>query len=300
VGEKLTLAAPVRLADVDVAAWKGRSLEDSHFDVLVGDGRVIGDGLSSTRRYDQITITKPDGSPLLVHRPDCLARSACERAYRAFKDVTLTSANRGGATGEMRFTPTKRDGTTSRTSQTEPINSGIVGYYDRYPRMPFCRMTAFNMDHSDKFESARPLVNAVNRVFAETLPDRYETQREIAARTSPDFLIGSTAFTTITVNRNLRTVQHKDEGDYRPGFGVMSVLEAGRYGGGFLVFPQYRIAVDMRTGGVCLADVHEWHGNTPIVGVPGKFVRLSMVFYYRARMVECGSAAEELARAKER
>jgi hypothetical protein len=41
----------------------------------------------------------------------------------------------------------------------------------------------------------------------------------------------------------------------------MAVLEGGRYFGCELTFPKYRTAVDMCTGGLCLADVHEWHGN---------------------------------------
>jgi hypothetical protein len=181
-------------------------------------------------------------------------------------------------------------------STTSP--SGLAGYYDRYTRTPYCRLTAFNIDHSTEFDRARPLVRAVDRAFAEAVPDRYAAQQAIIQRTSPDFYIRGTVFTTMTVNHNWRTAQHRDAGDYAPGFGVMSVLEAGHYEGGYLVFPQYRVAVDMRTGGVCLADVHEWHGNTEIVGTPGSYVRISLVFYYRANMVLCGSAAEELERAK--
>jgi hypothetical protein len=84
----------------------------------------------------------------------------------------------------------------------------------------------------------------------------------------------------------------------REGFGVLTVLHAGTYTGGHLVFPKYRVAVDLRTGGVLLADVHEAHGNTPLIGTPGSFVRLSLVCYYRAGMRACGSASEENARAK--
>jgi hypothetical protein len=73
--------------------------------------------------------------------------------------------------------------------------------------------------------------------------------------------------------------------------GVMAVLEGGHFGGGELIFPRYRTAVDMRTGGLCLADVHELHGNAPMWG--RRFTRLSLVFYARERMVDCGTPAEE-------
>ena len=36
--------------------------------------------------------------------------------------------------------------------------------------------------------------------------------------------------------------------------------------GGCLVFPKYRIAVDIRSQDVLLCDVHEYHGNSPITG----------------------------------
>lgn len=54
----------------------------------------------------------------------------------------------------------------------------------------------------------------------------------------------------------------------------------------------------MNDGDVLLADVHEWHGNTPLVPTRWPYERISFVFYYRAKMLECGSAAEELERAK--
>lgn len=95
--------------------------------------------------------------------------------------------------------------------------------------------------------SVLPLIHAVDDVFREELPKRYEAQRAIVEQTSPDWIIKGTNFTTVTVNENWQTAVHKDKGDSSEGFGVMSVIEAGEYSGGYLVFPKYRIAVDMRT-----------------------------------------------------
>jgi hypothetical protein len=39
------------------------------------------------------------------------------------------------------------------------------------------------------------------------------------------------------------------------------------------------------------------HGNTSFQGTPGTYERLSIVAYYRAGMIDCGSAAQENARA---
>ena len=104
----------------------------------------------------------------------------------------------------------------------------------------------------------------------------------------------------MTVNKNWQTAVHQDAGDFPDGLGNLTVLEAGDYTGGYFCLPQYRVAVDVRNYDCLLADVHTWHGNTPIIPVkPGRrFVRLSLVMYYRNDMIFCGSVEEELARAK--
>jgi hypothetical protein len=138
-----------------------------------------------------------------------------------------------------------------------------------------------------------PFVQAVNDVFQRECPERYDAQMQAVARTHPYYVIPRTAFTTVTVNRNYQTAVHKDKGDLPEGFGVMSVIRAGEYAGGYLVFPRWRVAVDMRSRDVLLADVHEWHGNTPILGAAGRFNRLSCVFYFRTNVRRCRPPEEE-------
>jgi hypothetical protein len=292
-----------KLTDEAATALAGTFMSAKDFDVLVSG--------------EDATVLKPDGSPLLIYRNDILPFDACKAAYSSLRQVSLDTSrgNRGLAAGKLdpkikgwdgtaaivsgtRWRILKKDGTVSNTDLSKPVQSGIAGYFDRYERFPYCRLTAFNLNRPQMFAAALPFIRAVDRAFAVTVPERYAAQRSIVEKTHPDFFISGTAFTTITVNRNWQTAVHQDAGDYRPGFGVMSVLEAGDYKGGYLVFPQYRVAVDMRSRGVCMADVHEWHGNTPLVGKPGQFERISCVFYYRQDMHRCGSAAEELERAK--
>lgn len=138
------------------------------------------------------------------------------------------------------------------------------------------------------------------RVFQRECPNRYAAQMAAVKRTPKDFIIDGTAFTTITVNRNWQTAVHRDEGDLQAGFGVMSVIRAGTYDGCYLVFPKYEIAVDMRSRDVLLADVHEYHGNTTIIGTKGAYDRISTVLYYRSNMRFCGTPAQELERFKRR
>jgi hypothetical protein len=291
-----------RLTDAEADALAGTLLTAKAFDVLV---------------REDAEVYKPDGTPLLFYRKDALPAESCKAAHAALRKAARKSHNRGLAAGnatamakqggrlvsvssKARVQPIRKNGTISRTDESAKlVESGVVGYYDRYERTPYCRLTAFNLEHPERFAAAIPFIRAVDAVFRDTLPDRYAAQRAVIGRTHPDFFVHGTVFTTITVNRNWQTAVHKDKGDYVPGFGVMGVLEGkGHYDGGYLVFPQYRVAVDMRTRGVCLADVHSWHGNTPLIGRPGNFERISCVFYYRVYMFRCGSAAEELQRAK--
>jgi hypothetical protein len=55
----------------------------------------------------------------------------------------------------------------------------------------------------------------------------------------------------------------------------------------------------MGSGDVLLADVHQWHGNTPLILHPGA-ERISIVLYYREKMQYCGTESQELETAKRR
>lgn len=295
-----------------------RELEDLNGDYL---GKFLDE-----RHYDTVVketskVLKPDGSILLVYVKDALPRKLCETTFEVMKKVPVTGAgDRGIAAGLLtdpnderidrtygepkavtgaRYYRKKEDGTYSNQSIAVPVNSGIIGYFDRSGRQPYCRQTSFNADKAELFEQARPFFHKVSEVFKEQVPDRYQAQADYVAKIHPDFVIPETVFTTITVNKNWRTACHFDKGDYAPGFGAMAVLQSGEYEGCYLIFPKYRVALDMRTGGLALADVHEAHSNSPLVGKAGEFTRISLVMYCRAAMSVCGSQEEELQRAKD-
>jgi hypothetical protein len=103
-----------------------------------------------------------------------------------------------------------------------------------------------------------------------------------------------------------------DAGDLRDGFGNLSVLERGKYHGGYTLFPRYRIGFDLRTGDFLAMDVHEWHCNTEMYetasdkkynksipniylndittgtqGVDKLYSRLSFVCYLREKLIHC-------------
>ncbi len=304
--EHLTYKMPSDEAD----ALAGVLLDENSFDTLIDE---------------DADVYKPDGSPLLKLRRGILGKDICTAAYQNLRHAPHWTNNRGAAAGSVayasevfetidsgarlsqrpgkisgtRYKRAKLDGTLSNTNSALNVQSGIVGYFDRNPRKPYCRLTAFNLaDEGKRFDAAMPFILAVSAVFQQEMPERYAAQHAIIRETSPDFQIQGTVFTTITVNKNWQTAVHQDAGDYKPGFGVMSCLRAGVFEGCYLCWPAYRVAANMRTGDVLLADVHEWHGNTPLKQVSKQYERISCVFYYRKGMAECGSATEELARAK--
>ena len=122
-------------------------------------------------------------------------------AYDSLLIAAASTDNRGTAGGTIKNPYSKKT-----------VNSGIIGYFDRYPRIPFCRLTAFNQKHFDKFKDAYPIIKLVDNYYAKLMPKEYKRQRDEADKTSQDFVIKGTAFTTITVNKNWQTAVHKDAG----------------------------------------------------------------------------------------
>ena len=181
----------------------------------------------------------------------------------------------------------KKDGSKSNTSYGRKVDAGIAGYFDRYVRFPFCRQTSYTRDNFSLFERAVPFVQEINNKFKQLIPERWLNQQNIANKTQNDFLIPETVFTTLTINKNFRTAGHRDAGDYKPGFGNLTIINNDiDHTGGYLVFPKYRVAIDVKRGDFLGMDVHEIHGNSPISG-PESFERVSLVCYYRESMNKC-------------
>jgi hypothetical protein len=288
--------------DADYLA--GRKLDESHFDVLLGGS-------------EPCDVFKPDGTPLVKYRPGWFSDALCRSVLPACRKAAQPTTNRGMAAGipgdgdtkigrvvgeasGTRFRAIKQDGTLSNTNHAAEVDSGIVGYFDRSARFPFCRQTSFLISQAAEWRRFLPYIERADEGFREFMPDRWEAQREYASRTASDWVIPQSTFTTVTVNKNFQTATHKDAGDLACGFGVMSCLRNDKYDGAYLVFPAYRVAVDYAHGCLCLADVHEWHSNTGFKKMRVGYERITLVFYYREKMIHCKSARAEVDWAKNR
>lgn len=178
----------------------------------------------------------------------------------------------------------------STTNYAKSVYSGVAGWYDRYPRIPYGRATSYTEKHPELFAKAYPFLQSLNRGFKELLPWRWGNQKAAADKLDPRFLVPGTVFTTITVNKSFRTACHYDAGDLSDGLSNLLVLGDGEYTGGYLVFPQYRVAVNVRPGDLLLVNNHEIiHGNTEIKLNHEKAERISLVCYFREAMLDLKS-----------
>jgi hypothetical protein len=169
-------------------------------------------------------------------------------------------------------------------------SSNIIGYFDKPDRnigadKTPCRTTVFTSREVEKWNNVLPLLKSIDTQFKRIVPTNYKIQYDEAHKTK--FVIDDTAFSTVTINHNWQTALHKDAGDLKEGFGNLTVIEEGNYDGGFTGFPQYGVAVDVRTGDFLAMDVHEWHSNTKIIPGNKGYSRLSLVCYLREKMHKC-------------
>lgn len=185
----------------------------------------------------------------------------------------------------------------SKTHYAAEVYSGTTGFFDRYPRIPYGRACAYNEKHPGTYAKAYPYIEKLEKFFAELLPYRYAAQKAACEKIDPRFRINNSVFTTVTVNKNFRTAEHYDAGDLHEGFSNLGVITNGKdYKGGYLVLPQFRVAVNVRPGDVLLINNHGGlHGNTEITGEEG-YERVSVVHYFREGMLSLGSWEYESAR----
>lgn len=181
------------------------------------------------------------------------------------------------------------------TTYANGVMSGIAGWFDRYPRIPYGRATSYTAREPEKFAMAYPFLKSLAKGFKDLLPWRYNNQMEAAKKLDSRFLVPETPFTTVTVNKTFRTAAHYDAGDLTTGLSNLLVLSNnGNYTGGYLIAPEYRVAVNVRPGDLLLINNHEvMHGNTPIVLQDEEAERVSLVVYFREKMLELGSKEYE-------
>jgi hypothetical protein len=253
-------------------------------------------------------VFRPDGRPLCVYLPGVLSEFTQDDVVYAVLDELGRSGgtdNRGLASGTVRL-----DKGTQKRSRTVPVRSVIAGAIDPGGVYRVCRTTVWTGANLPKWQALFPLFNEIDGYLREYVPRRHAAQLAAANETKPEWVVPGTPFSTITVNDTYPTGVHTDKGDLETGFSTLLCARRGDYTGGQLVFPEYRVAVDMHDGDLLLMDAHEWHGNAAISCRCGNTLRrpcpacgtrrLSLVTYFRTKLTSCGTAEEELGKARRR
>jgi len=267
------------LTDEEAEDCLGTFLTDTHFPFVLD--------------HDADIYTE-EGKMLARFRKGVLDKGKLEDAYEAMKDfITRTSSDRGVASGSEKGVG---------TGHKNKVMSNIMGYFDKWGvsqkstfkrsgiRSPGpCRLCSFNAKYPEQWEHIQPLIREIDAQYKALCPEEHAGQRK-AAKSTP-FHIRGTAFSTITTNLNFRTAAHKDSGDWSEGVGNLVVLERGApYKGAYTGFPKYGVAVDCRHGDFLAMDVHQVHGNSPMVPTDETSMRVSLVSYLREGIVKkCGN-----------
>lgn len=240
-----------------------------------------------------------DGKLLFKFRKNAISEKDSQIALRNFlSHAKKPNDNRGVAAGVFEDGKAKRK--VGNFSRGNICNSAIIGYYDKpipqqkselkkeFGKVPdvVCRQTAFNNKHPQKFEEAIPFFESIDKVYEKTCNSFYKKQRKYCDKINPQFVVGNTTFTTITCNYNWQTAIHTDKGDYPDGLGNITVVGTDDYDGGYTGFPEWDLGVDVRSGDVVIADIHQPHCNTPMTNKKPGSIRLSFVSYLRTDMLK--------------
>jgi hypothetical protein len=274
-----------------------RTLDERDYDLLLNPGG------------GPVLVYMPDNRPLACYLPGVL-KDVMEEvdAYRILHPLHRSmSNNRGMASGTKRIERGAGGGTRSDAMN---VSSVILGAFEQSGVYRYCRMTEWTGRNLPEWQTLAPLFRVIARHLEERVTERYNIQMDMARKTDAGWVVPGTPFTSITVNNSYPTGVHKDDGDLEDGFSTIACIRRGDYEGGRLVFPQYRVAVDLQDGDLLLMDAHQWHGNTRMTcscgeRIQNKFCsfcgaeRISIVSYYRTRMADCGSPEEEYERAVE-
>ena len=259
-------------------------------------GKVVTDTDFNVLLTGPTKVTSPSGEPLFIYLPKAIPQEILDEHYDTLHEISLDSRNstdnRGMASGSQYIKINK-------VKKANKVKSTVVGYLDgskKTHRFPYCRTTAWTGRSTDEFKSLYPMFQAVGKLFETYEPKRYAVQKKRADASDPSWVVPNTPYTTFTVNNTYPTGVHVDKGDLDKGFSCLAVWRRGKYAGGYLTLPEWRIAVDMKEGDLVLMDAHQWHGNTSMELLSPDAERISVVLYYRTEVLNCGSWDEEYAK----
>ena len=266
-----------------ITAMAGKVLDPS------ADGSYL--KISGAARFENAV-----GKLIVAYLPRVIDEDLSEDLWPIMSDIKEVTQNRSLASGSQQRA-------VGRTRYSNSIYSATVGSLEAtggkesLHRNAFCRLTTYvNTDELFSHEPVQQMFRRVREVAEAYEPERYAAQRKHAEDIEADWMILDTPWSTLTVNNTYPTGVHKDKGDLDAGVSCLLCLRRGDYSGGHLTFPEWGIGVDLQDGDLLLMDAHEWHGNTDISLISDDAERVSIVFYLRTLLTQCGTAEEEAVR----
>lgn len=165
--------------------------------------------------------------------------------------------------------------------------SAVLGTIDRSGRMPWGRLTKPTVDRFEDFEGQVPLYREVDNMLKTTMPKTWKVLSKRFKQVKDDaYNLFGTCFTSITMNWNFQVAYHYDGNNAKDAAAALTVMEKGTYEGSEFVFPQLRLAFNLRHGDFLGGDNQGlMHGMMPFKKCSDDYESVWFVFYQRDSII---------------
>jgi hypothetical protein len=169
--------------------------------------------------------------------------------------------------------------------------SAVLGTIDRSGRMPYGRLTKPTLEKYDQFQGQIPLFKEVDSLLKKTMSKTWKVLNERFKNVQDDaYNLFGTCFTSITMNWNFQVAFHYDGNNAKDAAAALTVMEKGTYEGGEFVFPQLRLAFNLRHGDFLGGDNQGlMHGMMPFTNTSDDYESVWFVFYQRDSIIKLDS-----------
>ena len=287
--------------------WNGKFLDESSYDQVI---KVTDEDAGIMK-----PVMSLDGSdvPLAYVITNAYGDDSVRNTLMSIEDVSVMRANCSGpileedmlAKGLVKDVDYRLRTPNSYQLKTGTGKWGMIAYSNEihsvmigYKRGRFTGgidSSGWVKTNKKKWEELQVISEWNEKAFIKANKDVYDRQKAFCETyIEPKYRIGGGIFTTLSANRyhigqSGKMGAHVDSGDLNAGMTTMSCFREGEYGGAYLVFPRYGIAIDAPDNSVIIADSNEVHGVTQITGTGQRF---TCVAYCDNRLATKGVAGK--------
>jgi len=288
-------------------AWNGKFLDETSYDQVI---KVTDEDAGIMK-----PVMSLDGSdvPLAYVITNAYGDDSVRNTLMSIEDVSVMRANCSGpileedmlAKGLVKDVDYRLRTPNSYQLKTGTGKWGMIAYSNEihsvmigYKRGRFTGgidSSGWVKTNKKKWEELQVISEWNEKAFIKANKDVYDRQKAFCETyIEPMYRIGGGIFTTLSANRyhigqSGKMGAHVDSGDLNAGMTTMSCFREGEYGGAYLVFPRYGIAIDAPDNSVIIADSNEVHGVTQITGTGQRF---TCVAYCDNRLATKGVAGK--------